>query len=121
VSGLTRNVAEQLDRAYRRMAGRARFRPGAPSDGFGNITVPEAELDVDAECRDYAVRWAREEDSLHFFIGCCNFSTREATVYLIEAARALCGANNDLARDLLKLVAGELGLNAERSTTGPPG
>ncbi len=44
------------------MAREARYRPAAPSDGFGNITVPEDELDLDAEARAYAERWSREEE-----------------------------------------------------------
>jgi hypothetical protein len=112
MSTLTYEVAEQLDRAYRRMAAEARYRPAAPSDGLGHITVPAAELDLDAECEDYARGWWAEEDSLRFHIGCANFSTREATVYLIEAARALCGADDGLARRLVRLAAESLG--------GPP-
>jgi hypothetical protein len=104
MSPLTRNTAEQLNRAYRQMARRARYRPAAPSDGHGNITVPLAQLDLDAECETYARGWWAEEDSLRFWIGCCNFGTRPATVYLIEAARALCAADNRLARDLLRLA-----------------
>jgi hypothetical protein len=99
-------VAEQLDRAYRRMAEQARYWPGAESDGFGNITGP---LDIEAEIGVYASGWWAEEDSLRFYIGCCNFSTREATVYLIEAARALCGADDGLARRLVRLAAESLG------------
>lgn len=103
---LTRSTAAQLDRAYRDMAARARYRPAAPGDGFGHIIVSAAGLDLDAECEAYARGWAAEEDTLQFTIGCCNFDTRPATVYAIEAARNLCGgaAGNDVARRLLQMA-----------------
>lgn len=103
---LTRDTAVQLDRAYRDMAARARYRPCAPSDGFGHITVPAAELDLDAECEAYARGWHAEESALQFVIGCCNFATRPATVYAIEAARNLCGGSggNAVARRLLQMA-----------------
>jgi hypothetical protein len=102
------DIEQQLASAYRRMDEEARCRPAAPSDGFGNITVPIEELNLDAEAADYARHWWEQEEQDTFFIGCCNYSTRPATVYAIEAARALCGANNDLARDLLQIAIDEL-------------
>jgi hypothetical protein len=71
----------------------AKYRPAAPSDGFGNITVPIQELDIDAEAAEYAENWWAEEDELMFAVGCCNFSTRPATIYAIEAARLMCGGD----------------------------
>jgi hypothetical protein len=109
VSGLTYDVAVQLDRAYRTMAERARYRPAAPSDGFGHINGP---LNISRESREYALSWARDEDRLVFQIGCCNYPTREATVYLVEAARALCGADDGLARDPVRLAAEALDMEA---------
>jgi hypothetical protein len=108
VSKLHRGAAEQLDRAYRQMATEARYRPAAPSDGFGNITAPLADLDLDAESEAYARAWWAEEDSLSFHVGCCEYQTREATVYLIEAARALCAGNRALGHALLRLAASSL-------------
>jgi hypothetical protein len=99
------DIAAQLGRAYRTMAARARYRPSASSDGLGHIT---GRLDMGRECRDYAADWWAEADSLVFHVGCCNFETRPATVYLIEAARALCGASDGLARDMLRLATEEL-------------
>lgn len=101
-------VLAQLEAAYRRMVEKGRYRPAAPSDGLGNITVPLAELDLDAEAREYAGEWWKQEDALNFFVGCCNFPTRPATVYAIEAARLLCGAQDDTARRMLELALGEL-------------
>jgi hypothetical protein len=111
VNPLHRGVAEQIAGAYRLMASKCRYRPAAPSDGFGNITVPTADLDMDAECLDYARRWWQEEDDLRFFVGCCNFSTRPATIFAIEAARSMCtGSDGDeLARKLLQMALDSLG------------
>lgn len=103
-----RNVAEQIDEAYRRMADEAHYRPSAPSDGFGNIPFPKAELDLEAEVRDYARRWWGEEQALDFFIGCCDFPTRPATIYAVEAARLMCGANPETAATLLRMALEDL-------------
>lgn len=86
---MTTSLGEQLTEAYKRMAREARYRPAAPSDGFGNITVPEDELDLEAEARDYAVSWWAEEDQQYFWLGCCDFVSRPAAVFAVEAARNL--------------------------------
>ena len=91
---------------YQRMA--SFYRPSAPSDGFGNITVPAAELDLDAECRDYAAAWLAEEDRRRFRVGCPSYPGRPALVYVIEAARNICGMQPETARKLLELALAEL-------------
>lgn len=106
---LYQKTAEQLGHTYRQMAEVARYRPAAPSDGCGNITVPLAELDLDSECLTYARRWVQEEDKRSFWVGCCCFPTRPATVYAIEAARNLCGAEPKVARRLLQMALDALG------------
>ena len=103
---LYRNTAEQIIRAYKKMS--KFYRPMAPSDGFGNITVPVEDLDLDQEALEYAKKWDEEEDKMEFHIGCCDFPTRPATIYAVEAARLLCGAENDTARKLLQLALNEL-------------
>jgi len=35
------------------MAARAHYRPAAPSDGFGGITVPLEDLKTEAEAREW--------------------------------------------------------------------
>jgi hypothetical protein len=82
---------EQIARAYRRMATEGRYRPKAPSDGFGNITVPAEELDLAFESEGYAIDWAIEEGTESYHIGVPCMSTREAMVYTVEAARLLAG------------------------------
>lgn len=107
----SRKVADQIAGAYRLMASRCRYRPAAPSDGFGHITVPPNELDLDAECLDYARQWWAEEDDLKFYIGCCNYDTRPATIFAIEAARNLCAGSDgdELARKLLEMALEAMG------------
>jgi len=75
------NSIEQIQAAYRRMAEGARYRPAAPSDGFGNITVPFEDLNLDEEAAKYAARWMTEEDEGVFRLGCCDFSTRAAAIF----------------------------------------
>jgi hypothetical protein len=110
MSGLTRPELEQIEAAYRAMAREARYRPAAPSDGLGNITVPEAELDLDAEARGYAERWWAEEDEGTFLIGCANWSERVAMIYAVEAARLCCGGfdSRRYALRLLQMAVREL-------------
>ncbi len=103
-------TGDQIGCAYRRMAAKARYRPAAPSDGLGNITVPVEELVLDDEAERYARHWTSEENEGAFYIGCCNYSTRPATIFAIEAARLLCGGADDVARDLLRMALDDLEL-----------
>lgn len=99
----------QIENAYVRMADEARYRPQAPSDGFGNITVPLEDLDLEDEARRYAERWWREEDEGDFVIGLANYSTRPAMIFALEAARCTCsGTADDVALRLLRMAVAEL-------------
>lgn len=95
---------DNIVEAYKHMAVDGRYRPAAPSDGFGHITVPLDTLDLDAEAAEYAQRWRAEEDDGRFDIGCTDYSLAPATVYAVEAARELCGCGVETARRLLTLA-----------------
>ena len=101
---------EQIENAYRTMATEAKYRPTAPSDGFGHIVVPDDELDLDAEARDYALRWWSEEDDGRFDIGSADFTTRKAMIFAVEAARLMAGgaSNERHAAKLLRLALEEI-------------
>ena len=86
---MNREVREQIHDAYRQMSDAAHYRPAAPSDGHGNITVPDEDLDLEAECAKYARDWWREEDEQKFTIGCPDFSLRKTLIFCIEAATGL--------------------------------
>jgi hypothetical protein len=58
---ITRSQYELIKSAYRTMATAANYRPAAPNDGFGNITTPAEELDLEREADQYAAHWLREE------------------------------------------------------------
>ncbi len=105
------NVERQIADAYRRMAVEARYRPAAPSDGFGNITVAEELLDLDAEAREYAARWWQQEDKRRFTLGCANYEERTAMIFALEAARFCCSGlgSRPFARQLLEMALEELG------------
>lgn len=109
MTSLTPEVAEQLHAAYRAMA-QARYRPAAPGDGCGNITVPLEDLDLEDEARRYAEAWWTEEDDMSFTIGCAHYPTRRALVYCVEAARLLCAGRDGMpwAAKLLRLAIREL-------------
>ena len=104
------NVFEQISSAYKPMASKAKYRPSAPSDGLGNIPVPEKELNLEREFQQYAHRWWGDEDKCSFLIGCCDFKTRRPTIYAVEAARLMCGgrSGNSYALKLLKMAVKEL-------------
>ena len=82
------DIEAQIASAYRAMS--PFYRPAAPSDGLGHITVPDTELDIDAEIESYARDWWQWEDDCTFVIGCAHYPHRETMIYAIEAARACC-------------------------------
>jgi hypothetical protein len=98
--------------AYMMMADRARYRPQAPGDGCGSTYLTkEQEADPErlmAEAIAYANQFGGEDDARTFNIGCSNFTTNRALVFVLEAARSLCGGKDDLALDLLKMALDEL-------------
>ncbi len=81
---------ERFAEAYKMMA-ELGYRPAAPSDGFGGITVPHAVLEVDIEAREYARRLEIEEDSDHYFAGCTDYTFNRAAVLALEAFRLMNG------------------------------
>lgn len=108
--------------AYLRMAAQARYRPAAPGDGFGFISLTTEELAdqrrLQAEAAQYAERFMQEEDELAFRIGSSNYKTNRVLVLTIEAARVLCGGSGDrLALKLLGMAVDELVLLLETDTS----
>lgn len=101
-------IRKQIEDAYRRMAEVAKYRPAAPGDGFGNVTVPEDELDLDAEAGTYAERWWPEEDRREYTIGVPDMGDRPALILTVEAARLICGTDRAHAAKLLRMAADEL-------------
>jgi len=97
--------------AYLRMAEEARYRPQAPSDGWGHIRLSLEQVRdrprLEQEAIDYALMFAKEEDGQEFRVGCSNFTTNRAFIWTIEAARCLAsGADGDaIALRLLKMAA----------------
>lgn len=94
--------------AYRRMAAEARYRPAAPSDGFGNITVAEKDLDLEREATKYTAGFIAEEDTNTYHLGCPNYSQRTAFIFALEGARACCSADPELALRLLRMAVADL-------------
>lgn len=100
--------------AYKLMAEEARYRPAAPGDGLGNVSLTKEEAAdpkrLDQEAERYALAFDKEEDTDHFHIGCADFDTNRAFVFTIEAARALAsGCDGDaLALRLLKMAIREV-------------
>lgn len=82
--------AAQLIATYMAMA-ELGYRPGAPSDGCGNITEDQPPTDLTME----ALRWARRfqaDDKEHtHWVGCTDYSTKGIVAMVIEVARLLNG------------------------------
>jgi len=109
------NSTTRCDRfreAYKRMAIEARYRPAAPGDGLGSVRLTDAQLEdsalLDEEASRYAQRFIAEEDADRFWIGCSDYSTNRAFVYVIEAARALAGKDDRVAAKLLEMAPAEI-------------
>jgi len=108
--------------AYLMMAKEPNYRPAAPGDGMGNTYLTKTQAaegeHLSREARTYAARLRLEEDSRQFMIGCSNYESNRAFVFVIEAARALCGVYDDLGLDLLKMPVKELEECGVRSGSG---
>jgi hypothetical protein len=103
---------ERIIEAYIRMAREATYRPAAPGDGFGSVDLSPAQLRskniLRAEAERYADKFIGEENACEFWIGISNFASNRALVYTVEAARLMCGAQEVLALQLLKMAVDEL-------------
>jgi hypothetical protein len=106
---------QRFAEAYTMMA-ELGYRPAAPGNGFGGITVPAAELEVSVEAREYATRFAAEENTNEYWAGCTDYTFNRAAVLALEAFRLMNGGRfwNDgdkrgpeLVPDLLRLAAEE--------------
>jgi hypothetical protein len=104
----------RIAEAYMQMAGEAKYRPAAPSDGMGNIQLTDEELSdgerLEAEAKNYAEAFIAEENHCRFWVGVSNYRTNRGFVYTIEAARLLCGAQPSavVALRLLRMAAKEV-------------
>jgi hypothetical protein len=105
---MNQEVRDQIGYAYGLMSLHARYRPAALGDGLGNIYLSPRHLDINKEIEAYAREWWAAEDERRFWIGCCKFATRPATILTVEAARSLCGCQEDLAAQLLVMAKQEL-------------
>lgn len=101
------NANEQIADAYRRMADEALYRPGAPSDGMGNITVPEEELDMADEIRRFTQSFLRQEKEGMFDLGHPNHDGNGALALATEGARLICGVSYEHAARVLRIAAEE--------------
>lgn len=100
MSALPLEVVQHIKHAYRLMAERAHYRALGPNDEYENL----AAVDLEPEMAAYVAEWWRQEDARDFHVGCCNAPTRPATIFAVEAAKALCRADDDLALRLLHLA-----------------
>jgi len=99
-----RRQFEQLKSVYRSMANKADHRPT-------QYKFLDCLPTIEEEAVFYAALWWHEEDRGDFHIGCCDFQTRAATIFAIEAARLLTRGVSGRAQAciLLRLALGEAG------------
>jgi hypothetical protein len=96
--------------AYLKMAEEAKYRPAAPGDGCGGISLSDKETNDESilreEAETYAKRFIEEEKSRTFWIGVSAYRTKRAFMWTIEAARELCGGydNNQVVIALLRMA-----------------
>lgn len=108
MNSTTITAMDQVRHAYMRMASEARYRPAAPGDGRGNITVDLDSLNLDDEARKYAATWMTHDDDPEPWTGLPGHSDRVAFIYLIEAARSISGMQHAVASSLLRMALSEL-------------
>jgi hypothetical protein len=116
---------------YLAMARHAGYRPAAPRDGYGGITLTQEELldpaVLEAEARRYAADFVKQDDAMKYPIGCPAFTFNKAFCLAIEAARIMCGGlvsihgfdNAAAARALLTMAIEEI--DTELKDAGPIG
>lgn len=105
----SREKWERMTEAYRGLASLG-YRPAAPSDGFGGMIIPERELDVDIEGREYGQRFLKEEDSGVYSAGCADFRFLRAAIWALEAFRLMNAGGfggETIVPKLLKMAAEE--------------
>lgn len=79
---------DQFAKGYRMLA-ELGYRPAAPSDGFGTITVSDEALNLEAEARRYAEEFARMDDSQVWDAGCTHWEFSPSAVLALEAFRLM--------------------------------
>ena len=94
--------------AYLEMAYKANYRPAAPGDGFGNIALTAEQVAerprLELEALEYVRDFVKEEDEHVFNIGCSNYKTNRAFVWVIEAARELAGGADETALNRMAIA-----------------
>jgi hypothetical protein len=105
---------DRVKSAYRAMATAARFRPKAPSDGFGNIEwgydLEDPKL-LTLEALEAAKEFEQEDNACEHRIHGCVTANHAGALYLVlRAADLLCfgGSAEHSARETLRLALREL-------------
>ena len=104
-------MKHDIREAYLAMA-KVGYRPAAPGDGCGSISLTRKQLadpaQLEREATGYADSFRKEEDTCRFWIGCADSRRTQALVYTIEAARFalwLCPPRPELDSSLCGQVA----------------
>lgn len=79
---------DQYAKGYRMLA-ELNYRPAAPSDGHGNITVPDEAMDLEKEARRYADEFAAMDDAMLWDAGCTHWEFAPCAVLALEAFRLM--------------------------------
>jgi hypothetical protein len=93
---------------------KARYRPAAPCDQWGNVHLTEAQARSERRLADEAVSYARAfvhaDNKTEWQLGCTDPATSEEFVLCVEAARLLCAGamGRPTAIRLLKIAVASL-------------
>ncbi len=110
---------ENYANAYIKMATHAKYRPGAPSDGFGTILLEENEL-MDSnllkkEALNYALDFSKQDNNTEFVIdGCTDFELAPITIWALEIAKVSCSGSGSavIIKKLTELINKHLNENS---------
>jgi len=64
--------------------------------------------DLESRAAAYVGYWWASEDAMTYRIGCPDYGDRKALIFIVEAARSLCGVEHEGALALLRLAVAEL-------------
>jgi hypothetical protein len=95
--------------AYLRMVSHAKYRPEAPSDGWGHILLSQEQvadtIRLEMEAWLASLRWHHEDEQLSFSVtGCPDYRCTATMYFALQAAQLCCSGPNPCIRRVLELA-----------------
>lgn len=107
--------------AYLKMAAMAKYRPEAPSDGWGHIMLDDDQLNdpvrLEMEAWLAARKWYEDDYRHEFIISGCSDARLAKTMYLaLQAAQLCCSGPNPCIKPILEMAIKALPREGSRSS-----